>query len=246
MADNYNNSKLVSTLISALDISGCLTNGLALLHIYRSFNLKIHAFSLLFIDSIISTASSLFLTLLHILYLTNQVEHSEVFCTLEFLGFFLPFYLGACTTFLVASIRLLLTIQSAQNKHPSNVKVSVTAFVAFGTAAAVFLLYIGISSATNAPFSFTVETCTRTKRHISTLNELALQVPSFFNILSLMVDLRLLKFVRKSVTPLTAFNNQSLAVIAGKLFLLLLLVFLCKVLALNSIWRVVFLFRSFF
>jgi hypothetical protein len=118
--------------------------------------------------------------------------------------------------------------------------------VAFGTAAAVFLLYIGISSATNAPFSFTVETCTRTKRHISTLNELALQVPSFFNILSLMVDLRLLKFVRKSVTPLTAFNNQSLAVIAGKLFLLLLLVFLCKVLALNSIWRVVFLFRSFF
>ncbi len=43
MADNYNNSILVSTLISALDISGCLTNGLVLLHIYRSFNLKIHA-----------------------------------------------------------------------------------------------------------------------------------------------------------------------------------------------------------
>jgi hypothetical protein len=217
MADNYNNSKLVSTLISALDISGCLTNGLALLHIYRSFNLKIHAFSLLFIDSIISTSCSFFLTLLHILYLTNQVDHSEVFCTLEFLGFFLPFYLGACTTFLVASIRLLLTIQSAQNKHPSNVKVSVTAFVAFGTVAAVFLLYIGISSATNAPFSFTVETCAKTKRDISTLNVLALQVPNFFNILSLMVDLRLLKFVRKSVTPLTAFNNQSLAVISGKI-----------------------------
>ncbi len=208
-------SKLVSAFNCALGISGTMTNAIALVHIYRSFNVKIPIFSLLFTDSIISTVCSVFLTFLHVLALTSQEEHSKTFCTFEFLGFFLPACLGACLTLLITSIRFLLTIKAAKNKHPSNVKVSIVAFVVFIIVASFFLLYIGINSVTNTPFSFIVETCTNTKRELSSLNMFAFQVPNIFNLISLTVDLRLFKHERNSVVP--ALNCQSVFAISGEI-----------------------------
>jgi hypothetical protein len=211
-------SKLVSALICVLDFSGLLSNFIALVHIYRSFNLKIHIFALLFVDSIISTACSIFLAFLHILSMTTQVEQSKTFCTFEFLGFYLPSYLGACLTFLVASIRYLLAIQSAQNKHPSNVKVWIAAFAVFGTLTLMCLLYIGINTVADTPFSFMIETCANTKRNVSHFKLLTLQFPNNFNVLSLILDLLMIRHVRKSVAPQAASNSQPLSANSGKTF----------------------------
>ena len=178
-------------------------------------------FSLLFIDSVISKVCCVLASLLDVLTLTKQVGNSKLFCNFQFLSAFLPCYLGACLTILVASIRYLLATKSKQNQKISDTRVSIIAFVVFGCLAALFLIYLAVNTILNTPFSFIVETCANNKssnntsRHLSTLNVLALQVPNVFSIISLAVDLCLVRFLRKSIVPLKVNNNLSVVTTSG-------------------------------
>jgi hypothetical protein len=86
-----------------------------LVYILRSFNVTIHVYSLLFIDSLISTFCSLALFILETLIGTGLVSQSYHYCTLSFLSLFLPTYYGGVLTFLVACIRYTLAKKSAKN-----------------------------------------------------------------------------------------------------------------------------------
>ena len=138
-----------------------------------------------------------------------------IFCILDFLSFYLPSYLGACLTLLVASIRYLSAARSSQNKPLTERDISIKAFLVFGCLSTLLLIYISVSTIFDVPFSFIIETCTNTKRNISTLDVFAVQVPHVFNILSLLLDLSQIRFLRKSVSPLLANPNQAVATISG-------------------------------
>ena len=92
-----------------LGATGLLLNGISLFHIVKSFNIKTHVFTLIFIDAAISTAGCCLTTLIYILANLNIFARTDfVFCHLSFLSHYLPILFGALLTFLVAAVRYFL------------------------------------------------------------------------------------------------------------------------------------------
>jgi hypothetical protein len=211
-------SKAAKVLILALDLSGLATNAFALIHVRRSFDISTHVFTLIFIDALVSTACCVLSSVVDVVSLSVNVDHTVAFCTFEFLASMLSSHLGASLTLLVASIRYVLTLKAAKNRQPSNFKVSLISITVFIVVAVSFLSYVIINAILDRPFSFLVETCTnseslRPKRDISSLNVIALQMPIFFNLISLLVDLCLVKFLRKTILPQSS-NAQQMELIS--------------------------------
>ena len=64
--------------------------------------------------------------------------------------------------------------------------------------------YIGVRGIRDFPFSIIVEACmyqVRQPRHIAEPVFMILQSPNYFNIISLVIDLLMLRFIKKIVAP---------------------------------------------
>ena len=84
---------------------GSVTNGLASMHIFRTFEIRTHVFTLLFIDTVLSAVSGGISAITDLLVLTGVMEVSFFYCNLAFVVIFYASYLGALITLLVASVR---------------------------------------------------------------------------------------------------------------------------------------------
>ena len=84
---------------------GCVTNGLTSLHIFRTFEIRTHVFTLLFIDAAFSAGCSSISAVTDLLLLAGVIEVSYAYCNLAFITIFYASYLGALNTLQVASVR---------------------------------------------------------------------------------------------------------------------------------------------
>ena len=108
--------KSFNTIITmSLSSFGCLTNFATLVYILKSFDIRIHVFTLLLIDAIISIIWSLISVIMDALVLGNIAMVDITYCTISFLSIWLPMFYGAVLTFKVAFLRYFLTIKAAKN-----------------------------------------------------------------------------------------------------------------------------------
>ena len=101
-----------------------------------------------------------------------------------------------------------LTVKAAKNQEqPSNSAILIISFVFTAAIATFFLSYVIVISILDLPFSVPTEVCTQTTREaneirpVPIVSVLVMQLPNLFNILSLITDLWLVRFLRKNVLP---------------------------------------------
>ena len=184
-----------------LDAGALTANCCTLLYILKSFDIRTHVFSILFLDSLISTFCSGVAFIVDSLLLANQIPTNYPICTLAFLMTNLPCCFGAILTLLISQIRLTLAQKASKNIKPSNKKVLCVTLSVFLIIAAPTLTYYGLNAMFGMPIAFFVETCAfpnEEPRFLSRLHLFVLQMPNFFNVLSLITDLKMLRFLKNS------------------------------------------------
>jgi hypothetical protein len=203
----------ISLLLTFINGFGCLTNTSTLYYILKNFDVTVHVFTLVFVDSIISTSCSFVAAIIYSLGMTNIISLDLTNCSVIFFSTFLPLYLGGILTFLVAAIRFILTKKSAQNIQIQNSKVLLLSFATFLACVVLLVAFFVYSLALDIPFIFIVEVCTNRRRPIGTLNSLAARSGILFNIISVVLDIILIKLIRKTVLP----GQGNLQTIEGQL-----------------------------
>jgi hypothetical protein len=189
-----------------LHITGLLLNFATLLYIVTNFNIKVHVYTLLFIDSLICMLSSLGLIILDTLLIYGIWNSSFVYCNTWFFTLLLPTYFGGILTFLVAAIRYILALKAAKNIQPSNKTVSCWSLSFF-----VFWIFVAISIISinlwlDIPIAMMVEACAsspeRPPRLVGIPNNVATRSVAIFNFLSLVMDVLVVKFIKKTILPM--------------------------------------------
>ena len=97
---------LIKALNLVLWVTATVTNVTTLARVTKSFEIKIHVSCLIFTDAIISSMCSVLSSAYAVMAVFAIDVNKPFFCSAEFLVNLLPSYLGACITFLVATIRL--------------------------------------------------------------------------------------------------------------------------------------------
>ena len=180
---------------------GFLTNSATLIYIVRNFNIRIHVYSLLFIDSLISTICALTSLIVDLLLVFDVLSKSLVYCITSHLAIFIPTYYGSILTFMVALIRYVLGLKSSKNIHLSNKKVSLLSLTSFFLVVVVSAVFIGVNVALDIPYTLYVEACRvndRDPRNVSSTNLIALRTGVFFNVASVVVDCLMVRFIKKT------------------------------------------------
>ena len=113
--ESFNDPRLI-----VITTFGLIFNASTLAYILSNFNVRVHVYTLLFIDALISTFSSSLLFSLDIFIAAGFLQQSFHYCNISFLALFLPTYCGGVLTFLVACIRFILAKKSARNIQVTN------------------------------------------------------------------------------------------------------------------------------
>ena len=93
---------------------GLCFNVVTLIHILQKFEIKIHVFTMIFVDSILTVVGCIVSIILESLHLSNFIGRNTIYCTLLYSAAYVPFSCGAISTFLVAVVRYILTRKSAR------------------------------------------------------------------------------------------------------------------------------------
>jgi hypothetical protein len=130
--------------------------------------------------------------------------HLQPACVVAFFAIYLPGCYGAVLTFLITSVRLYLAKRAAKNIHPSNKKVMSYALTFFTLIAACYLSFFIICTLKDVPYSLFADSCINPNQEPRTQSISILSVlhtPFFFNFCSLINDLRMLQFLKKTILP---------------------------------------------
>ena len=122
-------------------------------------------------------------------------------CSINTLASYLPQSYGTVLTLEVAVIRYYLAIKAAQCEYPSNLKVLAVSVFVFCCYAAAIFGFMAFLTIKDIPYSFIIEFCARPVDQVRPLAKaylLAIQVPNILNFVSLVVDLNLVRFLRKN------------------------------------------------
>ena len=206
----------MNCIFVSLDLVGILSNGLTLIYIFKSFDVKVNVFTLIFIDAGFSVVCGVIALMADFLLAVGDVEPNLWLCNLTSTVVFLPSMLGAVLTLEVAVIRHFLTSKAAKATYPSNVKVTATALAFCLLYTSLILGMVAAYIYFDIPYSVIVESCLRPDgpmRPMSLVMATVLQLPNILNIISLIVDLMLVMFLRKNSLP---GNNLTLGTVAAK------------------------------
>ena len=185
-----------------IDFCSCFTNFTTLIYICKTFNIKTHVFTLIFLDSLISSLGSIISISLDILFLSGLLQPTYLLCYSAFLSTFLPNCFGAILTLLLSLIRYILAKSSAKNIHPSNKTVVAISIVIFSSISSFVLIPFLVHALLDLPFVYFVDTCAnRDFRPKSIFSSVILQIPNCCNILTLIIDLQMIRFLKKVIIP---------------------------------------------
>jgi hypothetical protein len=135
-------------------------------------------------------------------------ELSYASCLMLLFIAYYPCCFGALLNLLISSIRYTLARKAAHNIQPSNSKVLKSALLIFFIFVILQATYFGLNAIWNISFSYFVEVCAypdQTPRPYSTLNGVVLQMPITFALISLMVDMQMIQFLKKTILPLNTY-----------------------------------------
>ena len=190
-----------------LHVTGLLLNFSTLVHIVTNFNIKVHVYTLLFIDSLICMSASLVLIILDVLLIYGVWNNPFWHCHAWFFTLLLPTYFGGILTFLVAAIRYILALKAAKNIHLSNKTVSCWSLSFFSFWILVAILFIWINIWMDIPIAMMIEACAsspqRPPRLVGIANSVATRSVAIFNFMSLVMDVLVVKFIKKTILPTT-------------------------------------------
>ena len=198
----------LSFFLILINSVGCLTNLLTGIYILKNFDVTVHVFALLFVDSLISTSCSFVATIIRGFVMSNLLTWGFNNCTVLFLSTFLPTHFGGILTCLVAAIRLILTKKSAQNIQVSNSKVFILSFSTFLLFVALYGAYYAFNLMLDIPFVIVVEVCSSKIRPVGTVNNMMFRSGFIFNMISIVLDILMIRFIRQTVLPEPVLNNQ--------------------------------------
>ena len=204
-----------------VDYCACITNLTTFIYIFKTFNIKYHVFTLVFLDSLISSVCSILSALLDTLFWADVIRTSYLLCHLTFVSSYLPYCLGALLTLLVASVRYILAKKAAKNIKPSNEKVSAIAIGIFVSILTAILGTILIHALLNMQIATFIDICSGqvTKPRIfATI--MFLNIPNACNISALLTDIQMIRFLKKVMFYPQYKNSKNLQK-AGKIFLVL-------------------------
>ena len=194
-----------STILSIfvfIDVCSCFTNLTTLTYICKNFNIKTHVFILIFLDSLNSSLFSIISTVFDTLFLTNLVQPNTLLCLFAFLSSYLPNCFGSILTLLISLTRYILARNSAKNIQPSNKKVSTIAIAVFSTTAAVIVAICVTYALFDIPLVAYVEICAgKILRPGHFTAKFFLMAPNVWNVLALLTDIEMLKFLKKVIIP---------------------------------------------
>ena len=185
-----------------IDFGSCFTNIITLLYICKTFNIKTHVFTLIFLDSLISSLGSIISSSLDTLFLSGLLQPTYLLCYSAFLSNFLPICFGAILTLLLSLIRYILARSSAKNIHPSNKTVVAISIAIFSSISSFVLLTFLVHALLDIPFVYFIDICSNLGfRPKNILSSLFLQIPNCCNILTLIIDLQMIRFLKKVIIP---------------------------------------------
>ena len=197
-----------SFFISLINFVGFLANVSTVIYILKNFDITVHVFALLFVDSLISTSCSFMATVIRGFVMSNIFTWGFNNCTVLFLSTFLPTHFGGILTCLVAAIRLILTKKSAQNIQVSNSKVFILSFSTFLLFVALYGAYYAFNLMLDIPFVIVVEVCSSKSRPVGTMNNMMFRSGFIFNMISIVLDILMIRFIRETVLPDSVQNNH--------------------------------------
>jgi hypothetical protein len=149
---------------------------------------RIHVFTLLFVDALMSTCGSGISLVTGHMILTGLLNRSFSYCNISYLTLYLPSYYGSALTLLVAIIRYISAKRSALNIQLSKNKVTFRALFAFVILIITTMCYIAFNVTNDNPYAHVIEVCLhqdQEPRAISKWTVLAIQTGNLFNVVSL-------------------------------------------------------------
>ena len=114
---------------------------------------------------------------------------------------------GAIFNVLISIVRYFLAKLSAQNIQPSNKKVSTIALAVFAALASINLSAYLTHAVLDLPVAFSIEDCAKRElsaRPIKPISTLLLLIPIIFSLISLAIDMKMIRFLRKVIIPVKA------------------------------------------
>ena len=197
-----------------VDYCACITNLTTFIYIFKTFNIKTHVFTLVFLDSLISSVCSILSAILDTFFWADIIQPNYFLCHLTFLTSYLPNCLGAVFTLLVTSVRYILAKKAAKNIKPSNKKVSTITIGIFSSILTAILVIYLTHALLNMQFASFINICSGQvlqRRILATT--LFLNIPNACNISALLTDIQMIRFLKKVM-----FSPQHQNSKAGELF----------------------------
>ncbi len=175
-----------------------------------TFDIRVHVFTLLFVDACISALFCAISFLVDLALIFEIIQYGSIYCNIAFVSYFYPTYFGVVITMLISAVRLFLAKKVFKNNRPSNFKVTFWALSYFGFTCVVNIIHVTVNMLLDIPFGKTIEGCARREpRQVSFTNLLMLLVANVYPIISIILDLILLAFIRKTVLPISPLTTVS-------------------------------------
>jgi hypothetical protein len=194
----------ILVIFFGLEFVGLALNFTTLIFIVKSFDIKTHVFTLLFIDAVQSTIGSAISVFLDALVISGVSDVSFAYCTFSYVVIYFPSNFGAFLTMLIDVIRYYLARKSTKNIAPSKSKISKLSLSLFLIMVTANCFYLAINETYDVPYAILVEGCnykSRDPRPITILNRIVLQMPSSYNIVSMVFDGLMLHLLQKTILP---------------------------------------------
>ena len=190
-----------------LSVMALLTNLSTMVYLLKTFQISNHVFALIFLDAllmfVLGSGTSIGLT---ILLLNGNTNTSYTNCSVFFLTSYLPSNFGALLTLLIVCIRYVLTKKAARNIKRSKTKVLLWSLLVFAIPSISTTLYFVFRIVEEKPMSLFVDACTAYPEEIhnyySPLHVAIVQLPTFYNFFSIIIDVMLFRFLKKTIESL--------------------------------------------
>jgi hypothetical protein len=141
----------------------------------------------------------------------GQINVGQTYCSLVFVSFYYPTYFGVFLTMLISAVRYFLAKKVFKNHRPSNFKVTCWSLFIFGFIVIVNVIHVTVNFVLDTPIGKLVEGCAHEARgearQVPLTNLMMLLVINIFPVISIVTDLYLLAFLRKTIMPTVPLNT---------------------------------------
>jgi len=136
----------------------------------------------------------------------DQIKVGQAYCNVVFASFYYPTYFGVFLTMLIAAVRYFLAKKVFKNDRPSNFKVTCWSLSIFGLIVVVNVIHVTVNFVLDIPIGRIAEGCAREARGearpVYLINVMMLLFINIYPVISIVTDLYLLAFIRKTVKPI--------------------------------------------